>query len=223
MKNIEKVCSNCKFYEAYYLRDRNMAFYRAGHGRCIGGVVRGNRRAPRPQTDETPACEYYLPASRDECQNLFFEMVLSEEKIVGCCTFFHVKKHWDSGKCKMRNEKRPAPKRRPFWYASENLVGANHFIGTQATGAGIDAAGFTVDDSLYTPDVRLPSTVGASVRVGNFNTESNAFSADITFCHLSAPPSADWIDDPDRPNVVILSDTILKIKRFPKNFLKQGN
>lgn len=48
------------------------------------------------------------------------------------------------------------------------------------------------------------------MRVRNFNTESNAFTADITFCHKSAPPSTYF----GLTNVVILTDIADKIKPF---------
>ena len=41
----------------------------------------------------------------------------------------------------------------------------------------------TVDDSLDTLDVGLPSTVGTTVGVGNLNTEGTALAAIITLSH----------------------------------------
>ena len=52
----------------------------------------------------------------------------------------------------------------------------------------MDMFGRTVYDSLYTLNIRLPSSVGTMMRVGDLNTESNALSADVTFCHGAAPP-----------------------------------
>ena len=67
------------------------------------------------------------------------------------------------------------------------LVGAGHLIGTQATGAGVDAAGSTVDNRLNAFYVGLPCAVGTLVGVRNLNTESDTLLADIAFCHMSAP------------------------------------
>ena len=44
-------------------------------------------------------------------------------------------------------------------------------------------AGFAVDDRLYALNIRLPSSVGTSVRVRNLDSESNTFAADVAFCH----------------------------------------
>ena len=41
----------------------------------------------------------------------------------------------------------------------------------------------TANDCLYSSDVRLPCSVGLSVRVGNIVTECNAFAADFALCH----------------------------------------
>lgn len=49
-------------------------------------------------------------------------------------------------------------------------------------------AGSTVDDRLYALYIGLPSSVGTSVRMGNLDSEGNTFSADVAFCHVSAPP-----------------------------------
>lgn len=60
---------------------------------------------------------------------------------------------------------------------------ACNLSGTQATSASVNTTRRTINDSFYSLNVGLPSTVGTSVRVGNFNTESNFFAADITFSH----------------------------------------
>lgn len=70
----------------------------------------------------------------------------------------------------------------------DRLDRAGHFIRTQATGAGINVARRSVNDCLYTLYIRFPSSVRTSVRMGNLNSESDTFSADVAFCHRSAPP-----------------------------------
>lgn len=61
--------------------------------------------------------------------------------------------------------------------------GASHFARAQATGADIHTHRSAVDDRFDLLDIRFPGTVGTTVRVGNFDAESNFLVADITFCH----------------------------------------
>lgn len=68
------------------------------------------------------------------------------------------------------------------------LDGAGDLAGTQTTGAGIHSLGRAVHNSLNALDVRLPCAVGTTMRVRNPDSESYALTADITFCHDSAPP-----------------------------------
>ena len=50
----------------------------------------------------------------------------------------------------------------------------------------------TVDDSLDTLNVGLPSTVGTTVGVGDLDTEGNALTAIITLSHSLHLQSARW-------------------------------
>ena len=43
--------------------------------------------------------------------------------------------------------------------------------------------GSSVNNSLYTLNIRLPHPVGTVMRVGDLNTESNTLSANFTLCH----------------------------------------
>ena len=43
----------------------------------------------------------------------------------------------------------------------------------------------SVDNSLDLSYVRLPSSVGLAVGMGNVETKNNALAADITLCHLT--------------------------------------
>ena len=61
-------------------------------------------------------------------------------------------------------------------------------IGTQAAGAGVNVTRGTVHNCLYTLDIRFPSSVRSPMGVRNLNSEGYALTADIAFCHLSAPP-----------------------------------
>ena len=45
-----------------------------------------------------------------------------------------------------------------------------------------------VDNCLNALYVGFPSSVGSSMRVGNLNSERDVLTADIAFCHVSAPP-----------------------------------
>ena len=71
------------------------------------------------------------------------------------------------------------------WKASD---GSLYFAGTQAAGAGVDTAGSTIYNCLYTSDIGLPGTVRTAMRVRNLDPESNALTTNFAFCHLSAPP-----------------------------------
>lgn len=72
--------------------------------------------------------------------------------------------------------------------AELQLQGALDLAGTQAPGAGVNVAGGSINDGLDTPYIGLPGSVGSSVGMGNLDTESHAFSADVALCHESAPP-----------------------------------
>ena len=61
---------------------------------------------------------------------------------------------------------------------------SGNLAGTQAAGAGVNTAGFAVDDCLDLHNVGLPSSVGTSVRVGNLDPESDVLTAEITFSHF---------------------------------------
>ena len=63
-----------------------------------------------------------------------------------------------------------------------------YFAGTQAAGAGVDTAGSTVYNCLYSSDIGLPGTVRTAMGVRNLDTESDALTTNFAFCHLSAPP-----------------------------------
>ena len=67
---------------------------------------------------------------------------------------------------------------------------AGHLAGSQTTGAGINMGGLAVHHCLHTLHVGLPGPVGPSVRVGHSDPERNTLTADIAFCHSSAPPLA---------------------------------
>ena len=89
----------------------------------------------------------------------------------------HASKSWTGLKSKKGHAKRHSPQ------TSDSSDGTGDLAGTQATGAGVNSLRGTIHNSLYAFDVRLPSPIGTSVRVGYLNTEGNALPADITFCH----------------------------------------
>ena len=92
---------------------------------------------------------------------------------------------------RQRDRKKLLPQRdRSFscggkWGASD---GSLYFAGTQAAGAGVDTAGSTVYNCLYSSDIGLPGTVRTAMGVRNLDTESDALTTNFAFCHLSAPP-----------------------------------
>ena len=63
-----------------------------------------------------------------------------------------------------------------------------NLAGAEAPSTYVDMAGSTAHESLYAADVRLPSSVGTSVGVGNLDTKGNALAANIALCHFPAPP-----------------------------------
>ena len=69
-----------------------------------------------------------------------------------------------------------------FWHISGSDR-AGDLAGAEATGAGVDVGGFSVDyrlDALY---IGLVGTIRASVGMGNLDAETDFLSAKITFCH----------------------------------------
>ena len=65
---------------------------------------------------------------------------------------------------------------------------AFNLVGTEASGTSVHMARSTVDNSLDTLDIGLPSTVGTSVGVGDLDTKGNALTTIITLRHSFAPP-----------------------------------
>ena len=63
-----------------------------------------------------------------------------------------------------------------------------YLTGTDATCASVNSARSAVNYSLNSLYIGLPCSVGSSVRVRNFDTEFNFFTAKIAFSHWSAPP-----------------------------------
>lgn len=60
---------------------------------------------------------------------------------------------------------------------------ALNLAGTQATGTNINGLVRSVDDSLHTTNVGLPSSVRLTVGVGNVMTECNSLTAYRALCH----------------------------------------
>ena len=58
-----------------------------------------------------------------------------------------------------------------------------NLVGTEASGTSIHMARSTVDNRLNALNIGLPSTVGASVGVGDLNTKGNALATIITLSH----------------------------------------
>ena len=62
--------------------------------------------------------------------------------------------------------------------------GAFNLIGTEASCTDVDMAGRTIDDCFHALYIGLPSSVGASVGMGDFNAECNTLAANIALCQL---------------------------------------
>ena len=78
----------------------------------------------------------------------------------------------------------------PAGFVSGNvkLHSAGDLAAAQAAGAGVNMLRFTVYNGLDALHVRLPGTIGTSVRMAHFNAERNVLVAKLTFCHAEAPP-----------------------------------
>ena len=61
--------------------------------------------------------------------------------------------------------------------------GPLNLVGTEASGTGVHMARSTVDNRLDPLYIGFPSTIGASVGVGNLNAEGNALATIITLSH----------------------------------------
>ena len=64
-----------------------------------------------------------------------------------------------------------------------SLNRAGNFTGTQTPGTNVHMARRTIDHSLHALDIGLPGTIGASVGVGNLDTEGHALIAELALCH----------------------------------------
>ena len=69
------------------------------------------------------------------------------------------------------------------FYSRGKSDGPLNLVGTEASGTSVHMARSTVDNSLDTLDIGLPSTVGTSVGVGDLDTKGNALATIITLCH----------------------------------------
>ena len=76
------------------------------------------------------------------------------------------------------------------------LHSAGDLAAAQAACACIDMLGTSVHDRLDALHIGLPSTVGASVGMGNLNTKGYALVAKLTFCHkLKHLLACVWLPD----------------------------
>ena len=66
---------------------------------------------------------------------------------------------------------------------------AVNLTGTQTTWANINSFRSSVLNDFDSHEVRLPSSVGTSVRMGNLVSKLHFLTAVCAFCHVSAPPS----------------------------------
>ena len=69
-----------------------------------------------------------------------------------------------------------------FLYAGSDRAG--DLARAQATGAGVNILGRTVNDRFHALHVGLPGTVAPTMGVRHLNAESDAFTTTITLCHL---------------------------------------
>ena len=74
------------------------------------------------------------------------------------------------------------PNRWRYWWQGKSDSPLN-LVRTEASGTGVHMARSSVDNCLNTLYIGLPSTVGASVGVGDLDTEGNALATIITLSH----------------------------------------
>ena len=75
------------------------------------------------------------------------------------------------------------------FYSRGKSDGPLNLVGTEASGTSVHMARSTVDNSLDTLDIGLPSTVGTSVGVGDLDTKGNTLTTIITLRHSLHLPS----------------------------------
>ena len=87
-----------------------------------------------------------------------------------------------------KTEKSPSPYQDRLVSGHVQLQRASNLAAAEAAGADVDVLGGTVNNRLYALHIGLPSTIGTSVRMADFNTKSNALIAKLALCHAEAPP-----------------------------------
>ena len=84
----------------------------------------------------------------------------------------------------LRNRKSPSRKSlRQASSGNVQLHSAGDLSAAQATGADVNMLGRSVYDGLDALHIRLPSTVGASMRVADLNAESHILFTELALCH----------------------------------------
>lgn len=81
-------------------------------------------------------------------------------------------------------ERNKRPRRNSGAFSSVCLRPFN-LTGAQAAGANINRFIGSVHNSFYLADIRLPCSVGLAMGMGYGITEHQAFSANLTLCHVS--------------------------------------
>ncbi len=99
-----------------------------------------------------------------------------------------------------------------YHFSATCLDSTGHLTGTQAASASMYSFRRTGYDSLNTLYVGLPGSVGTSVRVRLSDAERNFLTAEITFCHGSAPPLSKKLS-----NEVILAEQVKICNSFLRN------
>ena len=80
----------------------------------------------------------------------------------------------------LKSRKKDKPEGLSFCLSSDRTL---NLVGTQASCTDVYMARSTVDNRLDTFDIRLPGSVGTSVRMGDLDPKSNALAANIALSH----------------------------------------
>lgn len=104
------------------------------------------------------------------------------------CAYFCKGVHILRGEKKAHNEKTPAKRRALNLFGCLQLDRAGNLARAQAARASVHSFRRAVYNRFHSFYIGLPSSVGASVRVRNFDAERDIFTAEFTFSHYEAPP-----------------------------------
>jgi hypothetical protein len=116
-----------------------------------------------------------------------FPSVLADKTEKACrvlSVFFHPRPLSGNSVSSLKKPKKPvADQLRQALSGNVQLHSAGDLSAAQAASANVNMLGRSVYDGLDALHVRLPSTVGASMRVADLNAESHILFTELALCH----------------------------------------